>query len=116
VHLGIKVFGPSKEASRIEEKKSFAKELMKRKNIPTADFKVSIKMNYTKALSYLERISYPIVLKADGIAAGKGVIIAESFEHAKETVIDIFQKSVFGSSGDKLIIEEFMIGQEHLFL
>jgi len=112
VQLGIKVFGPSKEAARIEGEKSFAKELMKRKNVPTADFEVFHKEDYTKALSYLEKINYPIVLKADGIAAGKGVIIAGDFKHAKETVNDIFEKSVFGSAGDKLVIEDFMTGQE----
>jgi phosphoribosylamine--glycine ligase len=112
VKLGIKVFGPSKEAARIEGEKSFAKELMKKNNIPTADFEVFNKNEYEKALSYLEKITYPIVLKADGIAAGKGVIIAENFEDAKETVTDILEKSVFGSAGDKLVIEEFMTGQE----
>jgi phosphoribosylamine--glycine ligase len=112
VKYGIKVFGPSKEAARIEGEKSFAKELMKKNNIPTADFEVFHKEDYSKALSYLEQINYPIVLKADGIAAGKGVIIAENFENAKETVTDIFEKSVFGSAGDKLVIEEFMTGQE----
>jgi phosphoribosylamine--glycine ligase len=110
--LGIKVFGPSKEAARIEGEKSFAKELMKKNNIPTADFQVFHKEDYAKTVSYLEKVSYPIVLKANGIAAGKGVIIAENFNHAKETVDDIFGKSVFGSAGDKLVIEEFMTGQE----
>jgi len=112
VLLGIKVFGPSKEAARIEGEKSFAKELMKKKNIPTADFRVFHKEDYTETVSYLERVNYPIVLKANGIAAGKGVIIADNFNHAKETVDDIFGKSVFGSAGDKLVIEEFMTGQE----
>ena len=112
VNLGIKVFGPSKEAARIEGEKSFAKELMKRNNIPTAEFKVFHKNDYVKAINYLESITYPIVLKADGIAAGKGVIIAENFENAKNTLIDIFEKSIFGSAGDKLVVEEFMTGQE----
>jgi phosphoribosylamine--glycine ligase len=112
VKFGIKVFGPSKEAARIEGEKSFAKELMKKNNIPTADFEVFHKDDYSKALNYLEQINYPIVLKADGIAGGKGVIIAENFESAKETVTDILEKSVFGSAGDKLVIEEFMTGQE----
>jgi phosphoribosylamine---glycine ligase len=112
VKSGINVFGPSKEAARIEGEKSFAKELMKNNNIPTADFEVFHKDDYSKALNYLEQVNYPIVLKADGIAAGKGVIIAENFEDAKETVTDILEKSVFGSAGDKLVIEEFMTGQE----
>jgi phosphoribosylamine--glycine ligase len=110
--LGIKVFGPTKEAARIEGEKSFAKELMKKKNIPTAAFEIFHKEDYAKAISYLNQIDYPIVLKADGIAAGKGVIIVDNFEQAQETIDDIFKKSVFGSAGDKLVIEEFMTGQE----
>ena len=109
---GIKVFGPSLRAARIEGEKSFAKNLMKEFNIPTAAFELFNKENYDDAIIYLHKVSYPIVIKADGIAAGKGVIIAESFEDAKEALKECFVNSSFGRAGDKVVIEEFMMGQE----
>lgn len=109
---GIKVFGPSKKAARIEGEKSFAKNLMKEYNIPTAEFEIFHKDNYEDAVIYLHKVNYPIVIKADGIATGKGVIIAESFDDAKEVLIKCFVNSSFGSAGDKVVIEEFMTGQE----
>ena len=109
---GIKVFGPSKEAARIEGEKSFAKNLMKDYNIPTASFHVFDKTNYDEAIIYLHQVSYPVVIKADGIAAGKGVIIAETFDDAKGALKECFINSAFGSAGDKVVIEEFMTGQE----
>jgi len=112
VENGIKVFGPTKKASRIEGEKSFAKNLMREYNIPTAAFEVFNKENYEDALIYLHKISYPIVIKADGVASGKGVIIAESFDDANEALKECFVNSSFGHSGDKVVIEEFMSGQE----
>ncbi len=112
VKKGIKVFGPSSRAARIEGEKSFAKHLMKENNIPTAAFEVFNKENYDDAIIYLNKVSYPIVIKADGIAAGKGVIIAKSFEDAKEALKECFVNSSFGSAGDKVVIEKFMSGQE----
>lgn len=109
---GIKVFGPDKNAARIEGEKSFAKKLMQDFNIPTADFKVFSKDQYRDALKYLENSTFPAVIKADGIAAGKGVVIADNFEEAKAAVDDCFLNSAFGSAGDKVVIEEFMTGQE----
>ncbi len=109
---GIKVFGPSKQAARLEGEKSFAKELMLRNNIPTAAFKIFFKENYNKAVAYLDKINYPAVIKADGIAAGKGVIIAENIGHAKKAIDECFINSVFGEAGNKIVIEEFMSGQE----
>jgi len=109
---GIKVFGPSLSAARIEGEKSFAKNLMKEFNIPTAAFELFNKENYDDAIIYLHKVSYPIVIKADGIAAGKGVIIAESFEDAREALKECFVNSSFGKAGDKVVIEEYMIGQE----
>lgn len=109
---GIKVFGPTKRAARIEGEKSFAKKLMKEFNIPTAEFEIFDKNNYDTALSYLHKITYPTVIKADGIAAGKGVIIAEDIDDAKEAIKECFINSSFGSAGDKVVIEEFMTGQE----
>lgn len=109
---GIKVFGPTMKASRIEGEKSFAKNLMKEYNIPTAAFEVYNKENYDDAINYLHKVNYPIVIKADGIAAGKGVIIVECFDDAKEALKEFFVNSSFSSSGDKVVIEEFMSGQE----
>ncbi|MFZ5948725.1 MAG: phosphoribosylamine--glycine ligase [Stygiobacter sp.] len=109
---GIKVFGPTKSAARIEGEKSFAKKLMMEYNIPTANFKVFNKDNYDDALTYLKKISYPIVIKADGIASGKGVIIPETYEDAKEAVKECFVNLSFGKAGEKIVIEEFMSGQE----
>jgi phosphoribosylamine---glycine ligase len=109
---GIKVFGPSKEAARLEGEKSFSKDLMKEAKIPTAAYEVFTKEQYPEAVEYLKKSKMPIVIKADGLAAGKGVIIAEVFEEAKAALEECFVNSSFGSSGDKVVIEEFMTGQE----
>ncbi|MCX6168028.1 MAG: phosphoribosylamine--glycine ligase [Ignavibacteriales bacterium] len=109
---GIKVFGPSKKAARIEGEKSFAKNLMKEAKIPTASFEVFDKDNYDIAINYLNKSTYPAVIKADGIAAGKGVMIADTFEDAKEALKECFINCSFGSAGDKIVIEEFMTGHE----
>jgi phosphoribosylamine--glycine ligase len=109
---GIKVFGPSKEAARIEGEKSYAKNLMKDYGIPTAAYKIFYKNDYEKALTYLDTIKYPVVIKADGIAAGKGVVVAENHTSAKSAIDNCFVNYSFGKSGDKIIIEEFMTGQE----
>jgi phosphoribosylamine---glycine ligase len=109
---GIKVFGPTKKAARIEGEKSCAKKIMKEYSIPTAKFEVFDKNNYDDAIKYLHNISYPTVIKADGIAAGKGVIIAEDFDDAREAIKECLINSSFGSAGDKVLIEEFMTGQE----
>lgn len=108
----IKVFGPTKKAARLEGEKSFTKKLMKDNGIPTASYEIFYKENYEAALSYLEKSKYPIVIKADGIAAGKGVIIAENFFEAKQAVENCFIHNAFGSAGNKIVIEEFMNGQE----
>lgn len=109
---GLKVFGPSKQAARIEGEKSFAKNLMKEYGIPTADYAVFTKDEYFDALDYLKTSKLPVVIKADGIAAGKGVVVAETFEDAKNALEDCLVHSTFGSSGNKVVIEEFMTGQE----
>lgn len=106
------VFGPSKSAARIEGEKSFAKQLMLRNQIPTAAFKVFLKEDYDEAITYLHATKYPVVIKADGIAAGKGVIIADTFEDAREALKECFINCSFGSAGNKVVIEEFMTGQE----
>jgi phosphoribosylamine--glycine ligase len=108
---GIKVFGPNKEAAKLEASKVFAKELMKKYNIPTAPFKVF--EDYEKAVLYIKESSdYPVVIKADGLAAGKGVIIAKDYEEAKNALHDMMVKLVFGESGKRVVIEKFLKGIE----
>ncbi len=106
----LAVFGPSRKAAMLETSKVFAKRLMKKYNIPTADFKAF--GQYAKALAYLKKAAYPLVLKADGLAAGKGVVIAKSFEQAKTAAQDIMVKKVHGRAGKKLLIEELLSGPE----
>lgn len=107
---GIRCFGPSQVAAQIEASKSFAKDFMARHNIPTAKYATFSK--YDEAIGYLESIDYPIVIKASGLAAGKGVILPETDEEAKSTLEDILVKKVFGEAGAEVVIEERMTGQE----
>ncbi len=109
---GIKVFGPNKEAAIIEGDKSFSKELMKKYNIPSAGYEIFGKDKYNEAIDYLEKSLYPLVIKASGLAAGKGVIICNTFIEAKECLNNIFNDNIFGKSGDIVVIEEFMEGEE----
>ena len=108
----INVFGPNKDAAMIEGDKSFSKYLMKKYNIPTADYKVFDIENYKECLVYLDNISYPTVIKASGLAAGKGVAICENKIDAVEYVNKCFKEDLFGDSGSTLVIEDFMTGQE----
>lgn len=107
---GIRCFGPSQAAAQIEASKSFAKDFMARHNIPTA--KYATFSNYDEAVRYLQSVDYPIVIKASGLAAGKGVILPEADEEAKSTLEDILVKKVFGEAGAEVVIEERMTGQE----
>lgn len=108
--VGIKCFGPDKKAAVIEGSKAFSKELMKKYNIPTASYEVFD--NAQKAVDYLKTCDFPIVVKADGLALGKGVIIAETFSDAEDAVKSIMEDKIFGKSGNKIIIEEFLTGPE----
>lgn len=108
----IKVFGPTSSAARIESEKSYAKRLMKKYKIPTADYREFTSDEHLMAIDYLKSISYPKVIKADGLAAGKGVIICNSCEEAEQTLNNIFKDKIFGKSGDKVVIEEFLTGEE----
>ena len=108
----IKVFGPSANAARIESEKSFAKRLMKQYQIPTAAYVEFSSGEYSKAEDYLSSVKYPVVIKADGLAAGKGVIICNSKDEGLETLLKIFKDKIFGKSGDKIIVEEFLSGEE----
>lgn len=107
---GIRAFGPRKNAAILEGSKAFSKDLMKKYHIPTAAYE-----NFTdakEALEYLETAKFPIVLKADGLALGKGVLICNSLEEAKDGVKTIMMDKKFGSAGNEMVIEEFMTGRE----
>lgn len=109
--IGISCFGPNKKAAQIESSKVFAKKLMKKYNIPTGDYEVFD--SFDKAINYIKtQNKYPTVIKADGLALGKGVIIAKNFEEAENAVKDIMVNNKFGESGNKIIIEEFLSGPE----
>ena len=107
---GIPCFGPEAKAAIIEGSKVFSKNLMKKYNIPTAEYEVFDDME--KALAYLETAPIPTVIKADGLALGKGVIIAMTREEAKDAVKSMMEDKVFGKSGDNIVIEEFLTGPE----
>ncbi len=109
---GINVFGPDKNAAEIEGDKSFSKNLMEKYNIPTAGFKVFTKDDFESAIKYLDEIDYPTVIKASGLAAGKGVAICESKTDAEIYINQCFNESLFGNSGETLVIEEFLKGEE----
>ena len=107
---GIPCFGPKANAAIIEGSKAFAKELMKKYNIPTAAYEIFTDME--KALAYVETCPIPTVIKADGLALGKGVIIAQTREEAKEAVVDMMANAKFGASGSTVVVEEFLTGPE----
>ena len=111
---GLKAFGPSKGAAQLEGSKAFTKDFLARQNIPTADYQ-----NFTEvepALAYLREKGAPIVVKADGLAAGKGVIVAETLEQAEEAVKDMLSGNAFGDAGCRVVIEEFLTGEEASFI
>ena len=108
--LGIPCFGPNKAAAIIEGSKAFSKELMKKYNIPTAKYEIFSDMN--KAFEYVSKQKMPIVIKADGLALGKGVIIAETYDEAKIAIKSMMEDKVFGDSGNHIVIEEFLTGPE----
>lgn len=107
---GIRAFGPRANAAIIEGSKVFSKELMKKYHIPTAGYEVFD--NPTKALEYIKKGSFPAVIKAEGLALGKGVIIAQSYDEAEAGIRDIMENKVFGESGSRVVIEEFLTGPE----
>ena len=107
---GLRVFGPRKNAAILEGSKAFSKDLMKKYNIPTAGYE-----NFDspeEAMKYLETSKYPIVLKADGLALGKGVLICNTKEEAMDGVKELMLDKKFGNAGNTIVIEEFMTGRE----
>lgn len=111
---GIRVFGPNKKAALLEGSKVFAKNLMKKYNIPTAKYESF--NEYEEALKYLEKSEFPIVIKADGIAAGKGVIIVQNFDEGKNTLKELMLEKKFDKAGQNIVIEEFLEGEEFSLL
>lgn len=107
---GLKVFGPDRKAAILEGSKAFSKDLMKKYNIPTAAYEVFTRPE--DAIAYLETSKYPIVLKADGLALGKGVLICQEKAEALEGVKSIMEDKQFGDAGNKIVVEEFMTGRE----
>ncbi|MFL2763511.1 MAG: phosphoribosylamine--glycine ligase [Dehalococcoidia bacterium] len=106
----LKIFGPTKEAALIETSKDFAKRLMLDNDIPTADYKTFD--SYSDAKEYIRSIKFPCVIKADGLASGKGVVIANTYDEANTFLYDQMIEEKFGIAGKKVIIEEFLIGEE----
>ncbi|MDD5281817.1 MAG: phosphoribosylamine--glycine ligase [Candidatus Omnitrophica bacterium] len=110
IKAGLKIFGPNKKAANLEASKVFSKQLMAKYNVPTADFKIFD--NPEAAKKYISKIGAPCVVKADGLAAGKGVIVAKTIKEAKDAVASIMQDKIFGDAGKKIVIEECLVGQE----
>src|SRR5277367_3424977 len=108
VSKGLKIFGPSRTAAQLEGSKVFAKEFMHRRNIPTAVYKVFD--DAPQALAFLKEAQFPLVVKADGIAAGKGVYVCADRPQAQAAVDEIMVKKIFGDAGDKIVIEECLQG------
>lgn len=111
---GLKVFGPNRKAAEIEGSKSFAKYLMHKYNIPTAEFEVFT--DYEEAKAYIEKVGAPIVIKADGLAAGKGVTVAMTLEEALTSLKEMMVDAKFGEASAKVVIEEFLSGEEFSLL
>ena len=107
---GLKIFGPNKECSTFEGSKAFSKDFMIRHNIPTAKYKEYT--NLDEAISEIDSFGYPVVIKADGLAAGKGVVIPENREDAITTLKEMMSDKKFGNAGDKIVVEEFLTGIE----
>jgi len=107
---GLKIFGPNKKAATLEASKVFSKELMAKYKVPTANFKIFD--NADEAKKYIEQTGAPCVVKADGLAAGKGVVVAKTIDEAKNAVTAMMQDKIFGDAGKKIIIEECLVGQE----
>jgi phosphoribosylamine--glycine ligase len=108
--LDIPVFGPTKAAARIESSKAFARNLMEKYGIPCP--KAAIFSSYSEAHEYLQKQRAPVVIKADGLSAGKGVIIANSLDEADRAISDIMETRIFGSAGDRVVIDEYLSGRE----
>lgn len=112
--LGLKCFGPTKAAAKLEGSKKFMKDFLTKNQIPTADYESF--GDIKRALSYLRSSSFPVVIKADGLAAGKGVTVAKTQTEAEKAIRDCMEKKTFGNAGNKIVIEEFLEGEEASFI
>jgi len=112
--LDLPIFGPSKNAAQLEGSKAFTKDFLERQQIPTADYGKFTDLD--EALAYLQEVGAPIVIKADGLAAGKGVIVAMTLAEAEEAVRDMLAGNAFGEAGHRVVIEEFLDGEEASFI
>ncbi len=110
----LNIFGPTQAAAQLEGSKTFTKDFLERHNIPTAAYESFTDTD--KACAYLDKVGVPIVIKADGLAAGKGVILAHGMNEAKETVKDMLSGNSFGQAGSRVVIEEFLYGEEASFI
>jgi phosphoribosylamine--glycine ligase len=111
---GLRIFGPTKASALIEASKVYAKQFMKTYQIPTA--KAQAFDSFKKALSYIRQQQFPLVIKADGLAAGKGVVVAQTLGEAETAIHRIMESKVFGSAGDRIVVEEFLVGEEATIL
>ena len=111
---GLTIFGPTQAAAQLEGSKSFTKDFLARHDIPSADYQTFT--DVTPALAYLEKMGAPIVIKADGLAAGKGVIVALSEAEAEAAIRDMLEANAFGDAGARVVIEEFLAGEEASFI
>lgn len=111
---GLRIFGPDKKAAQLEGSKSFCKDFLARHNIPTAAYDVFTDLD--KATNYIKKQTAPLVIKADGLAAGKGVVIAESIDQAQQAAADMLADNRFGEAGSKVVVEEFLEGTELSFI
>lgn len=114
VTAGLRCFGPTASAARLEGSKAYSKEFMERHGIPTAAHQSFTEVD--KALDYLQRRATPIVIKADGLAAGKGVVVARNFDEAESAIRQMLQQGAFGAAGEKIVIEDFLEGEEASFI
>lgn len=110
---GLHIFGPTKAAAEIETSKAFSKYLMKKYDIPTAFF--SVFSDYDEAVAWVREVKPPLVIKADGLASGKGVFVCQTEEEAIQALDDVMRKKIFGDSGDTVVVEEFLRGEEASF-
>lgn len=111
---GLRIFGPTKAAAQIEGSKAFAKEIMDKYNIPTATYETFTEVD--KAKEYIEKLGAPIVVKADGLAAGKGVVVAMTVDEANKAVEDMIGNQLYGESSSRVVIEEYLDGEEFSFM
>nr|WP_230868131.1 MULTISPECIES: phosphoribosylamine--glycine ligase [Halanaerobiaceae] len=107
---GLAIFGPSKKAAMVEGSKVYAKEILKKYNIPTAEYEVFT--NPHEALQYFQHCVYPVVIKAEGLAGGKGVVIATNKSEAEKAVAKIMEERIFGDAGNRIVVEDFLEGEE----